>query len=148
MKALINLRMMALLTLILPLFLFSSEGWAKGGHHKIFKELNLSQDQKDQLKEIKKAGKEKVRALRESKKALREKLKQAMNSNTSDSDLRKIHADLQKAEAEMKNLKFEKILSIRAILNEEQRAKFNKLKSEKMELHKNRWKKHHSDDEE
>lgn len=97
----------------------------------IFKELNLSEEQKGKLKEIKKAGREDLQALRHSKRELRKQLQEAMKSDTSDEELRKLNNELRQAEAEFKELKFEKILKIRAILNKEQREKFNELKSRK-----------------
>lgn len=97
----------------------------------IFKELNLSEEQKEKLKEIKKTDREDLQALRQSKRELRKQLQEAMKSGTSDEELRKLNNELRQAEAEFKELKFEKILKIRAILNKEQREKFNELKSRK-----------------
>lgn len=144
MRTLIITSLMTLVLTLLSTTLVVPLSYAKQGMG-VFKELNLSQEQKKKLKDIKKAGKESTKELRQSHRKLRQQLQEAMRSETSDEDLRKLNRELRQAEAELKDLKFEKILKIRAILNKEQREKFHELKAKKMKRSHDEWTKHQND---
>lgn len=99
------------------------------GRHKIFKELDLSADQKVKLKEIRSSKKEKMRSLKDEKRASKKAFKEALQSGSSDSELRKLHKKMLSSHQNFKTQRFEAMLETRAILNDEQKKKFNELKS-------------------
>ena len=107
----------------------------RGG--KMAKELGLSKDQKKQMKEIREKFKKKMEAHRGEGKAAHEALKKAMaDPHSSESDLRARHEAVQKIMQAKGTLKFEKMLAIRQILDDEQIRKF-------AEMHKGRHGKKH-----
>jgi len=96
------------------------------GRHmeRMVKELNLTEAQKKQFKEIKKEQKDAVKAHRKNAKAAMGKLHQAMQSDASEAELRKLHEQVIKIRNEGATARFEKALAIRKILTPEQRKKF------------------------
>jgi Spy/CpxP family protein refolding chaperone len=109
-------------------------GFAKGkghkkDHKKIFKQLELTKEQKVQLKTMRKNSKGQMKSLRTEKKKVRKELKQAMRSNTPDTKLRSLHNEITRLQNKIKDQRFEKMLAIRKILTPEQREKFFDLKS-------------------
>ncbi len=124
-------------------------GFAKGyrggphGHHKHWlKELNLTPEQKAQMKEIRAKYKENLQKLRIEKKDARIMLRAALKTSASESKLKQMFADLQKKKQTFAKARFEKILAIRSILTPEQRQKFNGLKGKGWH-HKRNGKGHH-----
>ncbi|MFN3454611.1 MAG: Spy/CpxP family protein refolding chaperone [Pseudobdellovibrio sp.] len=91
---------------------------------KIKKELNLTAEQKKQLKDSggysREDMKQKHTALREAQKSLEETLK----SDASEEQIRAKFTELQTIQEDFAKARFEKILKIRSVLTPEQRAKF------------------------
>lgn len=90
----------------------------------IKKELNLTAEQKKQLKDSggysREDMKKKHTALREAQKSLEETLK----SDASEEQIRAKFTELQTIQEDFAKARFEKILKIRSVLTPEQRAKF------------------------
>lgn len=117
------------------------------GMRGIFKELNLTADQKEKLKKLReesKAGhKDERKKMRSEAKAFKDK----MAGNASDDELRKEFAKAQEKRAEMAKSRFEHMLKVRAILTPEQRKKFAELAEKKMKNHKGKRGKKHDNEE-
>ncbi len=110
----------------------ANEKWHnKGGGKEAFKELNLTDDQKSKMKELRKASKNEMKVLRQTMKDRREKLAQSMAGKASDDELKKDFASLQEAKAKWESAKFDQRLKMRKVLTEEQRAKFASFMNEK-----------------
>ena len=115
----------------LAFMIFSHAEARRGGHgfhRQIFKQLNLSDEQKNKLKEIRSGQKEHMKALRTNKRELREKFHEAIRSNKPEAELRKLHGELQAARNTFHTARFERLLSIRKILTPEQRIQFHELR--------------------
>ncbi|GEM_PF-1981471 len=96
----------------------------KGG---MFKELNLTKEQYSKLKEYKetkKKNREEMKALKGKVKALKEEVKQGFLKNISDEKLLAIHKEITEVRAKLESLRFSKMITMKNILNEEQRKKF------------------------
>jgi len=111
----------------------------KNGVMKKVKELDLSEEQKKQLKAIKekkKARKETKKANRNKIKDLRLQLQAGFKSSKSSSELRSIHKQIKAIHTQLQEERFETLLEIREVLTPEQRATidflpFKKLKPKK-----------------
>lgn len=124
------------LALVLPLVGMTQNANARGkrgGQGKVMKELNLSKDQKKQMKALKKGKKESMKAQRTKMKELRKSMHEAMKNNASESDLRGKHKALHDAKRSMADARLENMLAVRKILNDEQRKKFHELKAKQWE---------------
>lgn len=111
---------------------FAGRGWAKGDREKsrdmIFEQLKLSPDQKSQLKDIKNKTKDEMKALREKKRSLFKQMRAAFKNNENDEKLRSLHNEMQGVRAKLSGLRFESMLQIRGVLNEDQRRQFQELR--------------------
>ncbi len=117
--------------------LMGSNAFAK--HHRgMMKELNLSEEQRKQMKEIRSANRDQMKSLRTQKKELHEKMQNLLKTNGSDSDLKSLHEKLSQTKAQMGKLRFEQMLAIRKILNEDQRKKFHEMKEKRFRGHRDR----------
>ncbi|NQY99683.1 MAG: Spy/CpxP family protein refolding chaperone [Bdellovibrionales bacterium] len=110
---------------------YAQPGGKKGVMRKVLKELNLSDEQKSSLKEMRKANKGQMKELRQQKKAARLELKEAMGSDASESKLRALHTKLQELRKETATKRFENLLKIRKVLTPKQRKKFVELRASK-----------------
>lgn len=108
-------------------------GPRRGGPDKkwITEELNLTDEQKVKLDEIREEYREKMKDKRAVMQEAREKLHDALISDASDEVLRKQFKTMQEIRNEFATARFEKILAIRQILTKEQRKKFDELRSER-----------------
>ncbi len=98
----------------------------------MLKQLDLTSEQKTALKELRKSAKESNKARKESSKKAREVFRVAIaNPATSKEDLSKLHENMITLKMESMRAHFEKMLQIREILNDDQRAKFHKMMEEK-----------------
>ena len=119
--------------IVIGLLLFTPNLYAKKGHHKniqrkIFKQLDLSKDQRIELKQIRKSKKGLMQSLREEKRNLKKKMSQAMRNNAQEPRLRRIHKNLMNIQNKIKNSRFETMLAIRGVLTAEQRETYFELK--------------------
>jgi Spy/CpxP family protein refolding chaperone len=120
-----------ILVLALSLAFLPSVAFAKRGHgkhmEKILEELDLKPEQKTKIQEIHRAYKETNQARRDKEKASREAFNQAAaDSKISDEKLTELHEAMINGKVEDMRAKFAKMLKIRAILDDQQRAEFQK----------------------
>ncbi len=95
-----------------------------GGPQQFFEELNLTQEQKDKLKNLRagRTGKrEEMRGLREAKEHFEARIK---DYSVSESDLRNEAKQLSALHTEMQQKRLEHLLELRKILTSEQLGKF------------------------
>ena len=112
--------MKTLMILILANLLILPLSYAKGDGHKemqrkIFKQLDLTKDQRKQLKTMRESRKGVMKGLRSTKKEKREKMLMAMKGDTPEAELRAMHKEMSELHGKMKDQRFEKMLSIRKI---------------------------------
>ncbi len=111
----------------------------KGKVNGIMKQLDLSQEQRASLKEVRKTySRAQIKENKKQIKTKREELKNAMLNNGSDGQLKSLHQEIQNLKNSISNLRFEKLMKVRSILTSEQRIKFHKLRSEKRKNRKGR----------
>lgn len=133
--------LLALFTMAFLLSPFAQAG-KKDGHHgkggkdkhfygslkKIKEQLNLTDEQKNKLKEMQATyGKEAMKKKHEKMDTAQKDLEQALRSDASDEKVREQFSELQKIQEDFAKTRFEKVLLIRSILTPEQRAKFKDL---------------------
>lgn len=113
-----------------PLAFSKGPGGGKGDRMRLFQQLDLNEEQKEQIKAIRQGKKEKIKSLKERSKSDREAFKSAMDSDASKSKLKSLRKKMIKSKQSLKDHQFETMLEIRELLTAEQRAKFRELKSE------------------
>jgi Spy/CpxP family protein refolding chaperone len=124
--------LMAIFILTLSTSSFA-EGKRRGGAKrvgKILKQLELTQEQKEQFKKFRQETKTNRKSKREEIKSLRAEMKKSFQSDASESSLRSLHEKLKNLRSQMADFRFNKMIKIRSILTTEQRAKFNQLRAE------------------
>lgn len=112
----------------------AEEGARKPGppnQDRMFEKLDLSEEQRKKLAEIRKSNAEKVKALQEKLKEAHQKLDSSLDSDASEDVLKKQHQALQDLQNEMSDLRFENILAVRKVLTPEQRKKFSEMRKQK-----------------
>ena len=105
------------------------------GHKKgMFKDLNLTKEQKKSIKAIKKGDKTKVRSYRDQMRAGREAMKAAFSKERIDlNEVRSAHQKISGAKESLALLHLEKRKKIAAVLTSEQKSK---LRAKMEEMHK------------
>lgn len=134
----------ALLVALTSAFLLSPMAYAgkkddhygKGGKDKNFyssfkkikDQLDLTDEQKNKLKEMKAThGKKAMKEAHEKMDTAQKALEDALRSDASDEMVRVQFSELQKIQEEFAKARFEKVMMIRSILTSEQRAKLKSL---------------------
>lgn len=115
---------------------FGGRGGKMGGHGSgmAFHQLNLTDEQKGQVKQIMEASKEKMRPVFESLKANHDKLKEATNSGAFDEAAVTAIANEQGSlQAKMIVERERAKAQVYALLTDEQKAKFNEMKDKRWE---------------
>ena len=111
------------------------EGGHKGGHRggdfseKMAAKLNLSDAQKAQIKEARKAFREQNKAFFESAKATREQFHEAKKANDT-AKLEALRPTMEAQRAQMDKLRADEMAQFRAFLTPEQQAQFDAMKAE------------------
>ncbi len=118
------------MTFLVPTITLAGKG--KGGGEgkemaRALKQLNLSEEQKKKLKEMRKANKEKKFESQGELKKLREEMKTKFASDAPESELKAIHAKIKSLRDQKAEARFQKMLTIRSVLTVEQRKKFQEL---------------------
>jgi Spy/CpxP family protein refolding chaperone len=98
-----------------------------GGFEKALKQLELSDAQKKQLKEMRAAHKENKFSQGKELKKLREQMKTQFVSDAPEAELKAIHTKIKSLRDLKAETRFSKLLAIRKILTVEQRKKFQEL---------------------
>lgn len=129
---------MKTLSQIMALMLVSSVAFARPGKmdgeergDKMRKELGLTDEQAQKMKEIHQKNKGAHKELREKEKVAREDLHKALgNPKATNEEIQTKFNVAEEARAAAHKNKFSGMLEIRALLNEEQRAKFHEKRKE------------------
>jgi periplasmic protein CpxP/Spy len=95
----------------------------RGGMDKWQEQLNLSADQKAQIKKIRSDEQLSSQGLRQQMRTAFEKQKSLMTGNASDEQLRQQYRELQALRQQVADRRFDTMLKIRQILTPEQRTK-------------------------
>lgn len=96
------------------------------------KELNLTDEQLERVKEIRKADRDELRKNRKEFKTLKKEFREAMNnSQSSTEELTAKFEAFQKARDEFQRMRFKKMMKMREILSPEQLKKFRELHKKK-----------------
>lgn len=128
-----KLMISSFLMLLLTSHAYAFGGGKQKGQHgergfaKILKQLDLSDDQKQKLKEFRKEKKEDRKSHKGDMKAMHEKMKQAFISGKSEAELKTLHNEIKAQKIEKMDKRFEHMMKIRSVLTQEQRAKFFEL---------------------
>lgn len=114
--------------------MLSSVCYAKGGwrgnreeREKVFEKLNLSPEQKNKLEAVKTKMGAESKALWTQKREMQEKLRAAFEANESEENLRVIHKGMQEIRSKMSELRFERMLQIRRVLDANQRQQLQSM---------------------
>lgn len=122
----------ALLSLIaLPIF-------AEGRGDRMLQGMDLSKEQRVQIKEIRQSQKQKMETLRAQVDAAQEDFQNAQKSNASESSVLAKFDKLSSLRAEMGRLRVETMLKIRELLTEEQQALASKRMGDRREMRQER----------
>lgn len=105
---------------------------------RILQELNLSDQQKQQLEEIKQKYQGQIQPLRENMKSFHKDLQTLMAGTASTNEIRAKHQQLDGLRQQMGNLRFESMLEMREILTPEQRSKFAQLMEQRRDSFRQR----------
>jgi Spy/CpxP family protein refolding chaperone len=139
---------------LVAIFLLCSKGYAeeswgewqhKGKRHqemdfsKIGKDLNLSPEQENKLKENREAHRGQMKSLYTQIKAKREEIRTELEKEQFDENkIRQIHTELKGLRSQAEDMRLNAILEVRKILTAEQFAKFSELRKQ---FKKDRWEK-------
>lgn len=122
---------------------FGKRGGHRGGHGMMFRGLDLTDEQKAQMKTIRQASKESTKSIREQMKANRQKLQTLSESGTFDeAQVKAIAAEQGNLSAQMIVEKEKVKTQMLAILTPEQKAKAAEMKAQfkqKREERKQKW---------
>lgn len=147
-----------LVSLLSSGILFAKDG-NKNGEDRFYKRfgiksVDLTDEQKEKIKEIQKKYKDLMPKLNESLKESKEALKKGFESDMGEAELKKLHTELEKKKEELQALRFDHVLNLRTILTPEQRKKlkdtfFKEHKENSMNKGKNkkRFNKNRSEDQ-
>lgn len=101
---------------------------------RMFKELNLTPEQKEKLKAHREANRQRAETLRQAMRAKREAMRLELEKPDFKADrARALHEDLKKLQAQAADARFNGILEVRQILTPEQFQKFHQLTRQRME---------------
>lgn len=105
------------------------------GLKKVLGELNLSEEQKKKIKNLKKTYKDNGKDLKKQVKAARNALAEGWKSQADDKKMKDLHEAFHKATAKKINHRFESMLAVRNLLTKEQKILFaEKMGQSKMEI--------------
>ncbi|WP_444958341.1 Spy/CpxP family protein refolding chaperone [Microbulbifer sp. ZKSA002] len=110
------------------------------GPEKIAKELELTEAQKDQLKELRESNREGKIAKREEMHKAYEELREAIRSGADQQTLASLGAEIGKLEVAKMQSRNQMRTQFESVLTDEQLAKLETLKAEKKDRHMKKWK--------
>jgi len=100
--------------------------------------LNLSQEQKNQIAEIREKYRDRISPLREKYKSARQELRTMLNGTARDAQIRAKHREVVRLRQQLENLRFDSTLEMRNVMTVEQRQEFAKLMEERRQRHRRR----------
>lgn len=107
------------------------EKFIDGRVQKLIKELNLTEDQAKQVKEIRGRLKPTIKEKRTAKREAMKELAGLMKTDGDEAKIREAYQKLQVARADAEKSQFEMMLELRRVLTPEQRQKFRDLVGER-----------------
>lgn len=96
----------------------------KGARGGLLKDLNLTSEQRQQIKQIRQQSKNEIRQKRQTMRQARNKLEESIASEASGEQVRSQYNQLKGLRQELADLQFENTFAIREVLTLEQRQKF------------------------
>lgn len=126
------------------ILLLSLSAFGRGSHHhkdrleKMIKELNLTEDQIQKLKDHHAKVKGTMKPLYKEKRALKEQIQNAFIEGKSDEEIKKIHQKMIEFKNKKMDFKLNKLLFLKSILTKEQREQFIELKKKRKKHHWNK----------
>lgn len=125
--------------LALLLFTLAGNAYSYGDKHsdkrgkfkEVMKQLDLTQEQMNALKDHKKSYKSQAKTDWKKLKQLKEDIKVAFINGASDEQLKDLNSTLQAEQMKMKEVRFNKMIFMKNLLNQEQRKKFMEIKKER-----------------
>lgn len=108
----------------------------RDGNNRFMERLDLSEEQKNQIAQIREKYRQRFRPLRERSQSLRQELQTMLNGNASDSQIRAKHRELLSVRQELANLRFESTLEMRNVMTLEQRREFAELMEERRQRYR------------
>ena len=112
------------------------KGHGHGEFRHILQQLDLSDDQKAQLKKARQDVGTQMKNLRSQMKDLRKQMFDAMKTNADDAKLTSYHNQIKEVHSKLADMRFQKMIAVRKILNDSQRAKYFELMSQRRGHHK------------
>ena len=110
----------------------SMNALAKGQHGKglrhVMEQLDLNDEQKEQLKQVRQSSKGQRKVLKEAVRSAHENLDQALETNKSKSEIRDAFNTLEEKKSAISRFRFDHMMKIRSILTPEQRSEFQRLR--------------------
>ncbi len=95
---------------------------------KVFEKLNLTSEQKAQMKVLREEMQKNVAQNKVAVKEAKAKLDSVMDGESSDEAIREAHREFMKQRNELEDLQLEHMLKVRALLTPEQRKTFSSLR--------------------
>ncbi|MEW6054970.1 MAG: Spy/CpxP family protein refolding chaperone [Bdellovibrionota bacterium] len=123
-----------------------SDGFDHLFHQRTLKQLNLNEEQKKKLQDIRKEARSDRKDQRESLKTSHEELKKKMASDASEDELRKQFSEIQAKRAELQKGRFERMLKVRAVMTPEQRKQLMEIAEKQKDKRKGKWRNHNHDE--
>lgn len=117
----------------MPIHVMSDDDGGPGGKGLLSK-VNLSEEQRKKIKEIREKAKADVTPKREALKAARAAFHQAMGPESSDADVLAKFDDFQGKRRDLARAKLERMLAVRAVLTPEQRKLMHATRQNKMDM--------------
>ena len=119
-----------LICIIILAFTFQSFARGKGGDFKILDKLNLSVEQITKIETFKSEHKKKREARKESRKDYREDMKNLFIQGAGDEEMKTLHQSIKSQRSARADMKLDKMIFFKNVLNEEQRKIFIEAKRE------------------
>ncbi len=104
----------------------------------MMEQLDLSDQQKQQLTDIRQKYQQKIDPKQQQVKTSRQELNQMLASNASDRSIRSKHQEIMQLHEEISNLRLESMLEVRGILTLDQRREFAQLMEKRRDSHRRR----------
>ncbi|WP_141733044.1 Spy/CpxP family protein refolding chaperone [Oligoflexus tunisiensis] len=94
----------------------------------VLKTVQLNPEQKAKVRQIRESSRNRVKALREELNEQRAELNEQLDANAEDEAVRQAFQKFQNTRMALEKARFERMLAIRAVLSEQQRAAFQSLR--------------------